>query len=363
MPSPPTTIIHPRTGPNAPQQQQKKNKKKRARPLPPHVNARNLAIEKRRRGELNEDFLNLARLIPSLAHARRLSKVLIVNESLRHLRAQRDMCIAAGRDMQRLLAENGRLSAEVEGHRAQRAAPAAPEPISAPATGPVRITEAMVQLMSVKDQVYGGFPAGFGDNWAYGHGDHRGYAGFNSGDNAGISISTSIRGSGGALEGQESGMPDGAGSLDSTSSSSPPECRDDIQHQHSAPNHATMPGPYSNLIEEGVVAPTTQTLFPDFTVPVSLDFSTDGYRGLPDDIDIDIDISDCLGSLDTGLADPLISDSAWIEEIGSNIGEDYSFSSTGMEPRSMSIPMSVPMNSDGGSRYRQIQSNEYTTYL
>ncbi|BCS23737.1 basic helix-loop-helix domain-containing protein [Aspergillus puulaauensis] len=138
-----------------------KPKKKRARPLPAHVVARNLAIEKRRRGELNEDFLNLARLVPSLADTRRLSKVLIVNESFRHLRRQRDMCIAAGRDMQDLLAENNRLVAEVTALRAQAGftgiAPCAPRPI----------TEPMTELMSVKDEVYGRFPAGFGDNWAY----------------------------------------------------------------------------------------------------------------------------------------------------------------------------------------------------
>ncbi|OJJ03993.1 hypothetical protein ASPVEDRAFT_85410 [Aspergillus versicolor CBS 583.65] len=146
---------------NNPSTSKSKGSKKRARPLPAHVVARNLAIEKRRRGELNEDFLNLARLVPSLAHVRRLSKVLIVNESCRHLRRQRDMCISAARDMQDLLADNSRLVAEVNALRAQVGcagiAPCAPR----------SITEPMTQLMSVKDEVYGKFPAGFGDNWAY----------------------------------------------------------------------------------------------------------------------------------------------------------------------------------------------------
>ncbi|KAL2839659.1 hypothetical protein BJY01DRAFT_250388 [Aspergillus pseudoustus] len=93
--------------------------------------ARNLAIEKQRREALNEDFFgtyaahiyslitylsthptpfvdtaqeDLARLVPGLAHVRRLTKVLIVNESNRHFRQQREMCIAAARDMQALLA-------------------------------------------------------------------------------------------------------------------------------------------------------------------------------------------------------------------------------------------------------------------
>lgn len=71
------------------------------------------------------------------------------------------MCIAAGRDMQDLLADNSRLVAEVNALRAQAGcagiAPCAPRPV----------TEPMTQLMSVKDEVYGKFPAGFGDNWAY----------------------------------------------------------------------------------------------------------------------------------------------------------------------------------------------------
>ncbi|KAL4860675.1 hypothetical protein BDV12DRAFT_204803 [Aspergillus spectabilis] len=126
---------------NPSMQSRPNGKKKRARPLPAHVMARNLAIEKRRREELNEDFLNLARLVPGLAHARRLSKMLIVNESIRHLRIQRDMCIAA--------AKVYALRAQVGGCRGM---------VPPPAIRPV--TDAMAHLMSVKDEVYGEFPAG-----------------------------------------------------------------------------------------------------------------------------------------------------------------------------------------------------------
>lgn len=63
--------------------------------------------------------------------------------------------------MQDLLADNSRLVAEVNALRAQAGcagmAPCIPRPV----------TEPMTQLMSVKDEVYGRFPAGFGDNWAY----------------------------------------------------------------------------------------------------------------------------------------------------------------------------------------------------
>ncbi|KAL4876159.1 hypothetical protein BJY04DRAFT_223382 [Aspergillus karnatakaensis] len=182
-----------------PPEQPRKTKRGRARPLPAHVMARNLAIEKRRRVELNEDFLNLARLLPTLAHTRRLSKVLIVNEALRHLSAQRDICVAAGRDMQGLLAENSRLRAEVEVLRASRCGcGGVPIPTAAPTpAAPPPVTEAMAQLMSVKDQVYGVFPAGFGDNWAPEFINRRssgnsGADGHNSTQGDGVSLETQV---------------------------------------------------------------------------------------------------------------------------------------------------------------------------
>ncbi|EQB54856.1 hypothetical protein CGLO_05265 [Colletotrichum gloeosporioides Cg-14] len=135
----------------------KVQKRKRVRPLPAHVNARNLATEKRKRCEMKENIIDLARLVPSLANARRLNKVLIVNESIKHFRTQRDMCLDAAEDMQDLIAENRRFAAEINAMRAQTGLPLVePRPVS----------EAMTQLMSVKDEVYGVFNNGFGDNWA-----------------------------------------------------------------------------------------------------------------------------------------------------------------------------------------------------
>ncbi|KIW06101.1 hypothetical protein, variant [Verruconis gallopava] len=136
-------------------------KPSRQRPLPPDVMARNLAIEKQRREALNENFLDLARLVPALAYARRLSKGRIICESIRHFRHQREMCIAAAQGVQDLLAENDRLVSEVNALRAQLG-----ETILPPRE-PMPATEAMIELMAVKDEVYGEFPAGFGDNWAY----------------------------------------------------------------------------------------------------------------------------------------------------------------------------------------------------
>ncbi|KAL4793074.1 hypothetical protein BDV19DRAFT_391515 [Aspergillus venezuelensis] len=138
-----------------------KKRRGRPRPLPPHVNARNLATEKRRREELNEDLVNLARLLPGLANARRLSKVSIIQESVRHLRQQRDMCLAAAQEMEELVAENSRLVSQLNSLCATGWGAVLPNAIQRP------VTEPMLRLMAVKNEVYGTFPAGFGDNWAH----------------------------------------------------------------------------------------------------------------------------------------------------------------------------------------------------
>ncbi|KAF4952244.1 hypothetical protein FGADI_6863 [Fusarium gaditjirri] len=135
-------------------------RKNRPRPLPPDVTARNLAIEKQRRGELKEDFLELARLLPDLANTRRLTKVLIVNKSIDHVRQQRELCIAAASDMQEVVDQNHQLVAEVNALRAQIGGPSLPQAQVKP------MTQAMSQLAETKNHVFGTFPAGFGDNWA-----------------------------------------------------------------------------------------------------------------------------------------------------------------------------------------------------
>lgn len=100
----------------------------------------------------------MARLVPSLACAPRLNKVVIVNKTVDHLQEQRNMCVAAGRDMQDLLAENRRLISELCALRTQ---------IGATSTSPVEpkpVTSAMARLMGVENEVLGSFPAGFEDN-------------------------------------------------------------------------------------------------------------------------------------------------------------------------------------------------------
>lgn len=102
---------------------------------------------------------DLARLVPTLASARCLSKVLIVKESVQHLQRQRSMCIAAANDVQDLLAENQRLVSEVntlrQGTYGSIIASETPKPVTKP----------MMTLMSVKDEVFGNFSVGFGDSW------------------------------------------------------------------------------------------------------------------------------------------------------------------------------------------------------
>jgi regulator of replication initiation timing len=98
-------------------------------------------------------------MLPNLASARRLTKVLIVNASVDHVRQQRALCLAAAQDMQDVVAENNRLVAEVNAWRSQFGEP------GAPLTQVNLMTEAMMQLAEVKNHVFGTFNAGFGDNW------------------------------------------------------------------------------------------------------------------------------------------------------------------------------------------------------
>ncbi|CEJ58074.1 hypothetical protein PMG11_06745 [Penicillium brasilianum] len=141
--------------------QSKPKRRGRPRPLPPDVNARNLALEKGRREDMKKDLLELARLVPALAPVRRLSKTIVVKEGLQHFKKQRAMCLSAAGDMRDLIAENHRLIAELNELRflagERDLPPLEPKPVS----------EAMIQLMNVPNEICGTFPAGFGDNWAY----------------------------------------------------------------------------------------------------------------------------------------------------------------------------------------------------
>lgn len=76
------------------------------------------AIERQRRETLNGKFLNLARLLPSLANLRRPSKSAIVNGSISHLNHQRQQRLNAAQELRRLVKERDELFAEVNEWRA-----------------------------------------------------------------------------------------------------------------------------------------------------------------------------------------------------------------------------------------------------
>lgn len=102
----------------------------------------------------------MARLVPSLASAPRLNKVVIVNKTVDYLQEQRNMCMAAGRDMQDLVAENNRLVSEINALRTQ---------VGASSTLPVEpkpITAAMARLMEVENKAPETVPTGFENNRA-----------------------------------------------------------------------------------------------------------------------------------------------------------------------------------------------------
>ncbi|KAG4435589.1 hypothetical protein IFR05_008935 [Cadophora sp. M221] len=136
----------------------KKKTKKRVRAFTADERASHRVIEKQRREALNERFLDLARLLPGLAHSRRLSKSIIVHESIEHLQTQRAMCLAAAIEIQNILAENLELIAEVNRWRGQFPG------IEKSTCQPRPLGEAVVSLMKLDQDVFGTFPGGFGDN-------------------------------------------------------------------------------------------------------------------------------------------------------------------------------------------------------
>lgn len=142
----------------------KRKSNPRPRPLPPDVNARNLANEKKKRGEMNEKFLEMARLVPGLASAKKLNKVLIVNETVSHLRHQRSVCIAAAHDVQGVLDENRSLRAELEALRRETGQILR----SSVQKRPLILSDALSEFLSIETQPLGAFPDGLGGDYGDG---------------------------------------------------------------------------------------------------------------------------------------------------------------------------------------------------
>jgi hypothetical protein len=100
----------------------------------------------------------LARLLPSLAHARRLSKSIIVNESISYLNTQRAIRLAAANEVRKLLADYDSLLTVLN----NRQHPYVPADIQQLPPRPV--SEALLNLLGVEQEEFGTFPGGFGDN-------------------------------------------------------------------------------------------------------------------------------------------------------------------------------------------------------
>ncbi|OBT78409.1 hypothetical protein VF21_02175 [Pseudogymnoascus sp. 05NY08] len=136
----------------------KRKSKKRIRAFTSEDRASHRSIEKQRREALNESFLELARLLPPLTHARRLSKSLIVNESISYLNEQRAIRLAAASEIRDLLADYNSLITQLNALQYSHV-PGESQQL------PHRITtKALSEFMDVEREEFGTFPGGFGDN-------------------------------------------------------------------------------------------------------------------------------------------------------------------------------------------------------
>ncbi|KAJ9093617.1 hypothetical protein QFC19_008285 [Naganishia cerealis] len=105
-------------------------------------------VERQRREQLNGRFLDLARLLPSLATQKRPSKSAIVNGSINHLTDQRNARLIAAKELRALFAENQDLLKELNEYRVK--------------TGKETIasmgwTEGMREVVKVEDETFGTF--------------------------------------------------------------------------------------------------------------------------------------------------------------------------------------------------------------
>ncbi|KAL1747760.1 hypothetical protein HDZ31DRAFT_60937 [Schizophyllum fasciatum] len=192
--------------------------KKRRRAFTATDRAQHRVIEKQRREALNDRFIDLARLLPALAPVRRLSKGLILDASVAHLRALR----AAAPELRALLAERDALfaaraeadtlHAEIDALRARLGEPPRERGTArGEAQGGARqcrktTRREAARVLALLEAPCGPFPRGFGDNGAEGEGgDGEDRIEGVGGDEAGGS------GESGESDGRGSGSPEGGG--------------------------------------------------------------------------------------------------------------------------------------------------------
>lgn len=105
-------------------------------------------VERQRREQLNGRFLDLARLLPSLASQKRPSKSAIVNGSITHLTSQRNARLIAAKELRALFTENQEILQELNEYRVQ--------------TGKdlkvsIGWTAGMEEVVKVEDETFGTF--------------------------------------------------------------------------------------------------------------------------------------------------------------------------------------------------------------
>ncbi|ODN88812.1 hypothetical protein L198_06614 [Cryptococcus wingfieldii CBS 7118] len=118
-PVPPSS--HPAAGPGAGMLKPKPKPRKRVNTA--EKRSQHNAIERARRETLNSKFIVLARLLPSLADARRPSKSAIVNGSIKHLAYQREQRLLAARLLREVWGEREELIREVNQWRGMNGYP------------------------------------------------------------------------------------------------------------------------------------------------------------------------------------------------------------------------------------------------
>lgn len=97
-------------------------------------------------------------MLPPLAHARRLSKSLIINESISYLNEQRAIRLAAASEIRNLLADYNSLITQLNARQYPHI-PGGSQQL------PHRITtKVLLEFMDVEHEEFGTFPGGFGDN-------------------------------------------------------------------------------------------------------------------------------------------------------------------------------------------------------
>ncbi|KAG7091602.1 hypothetical protein E1B28_010621 [Marasmius oreades] len=95
----------------------RRDTRKKKKPSTEEQRATHNAVEKARRENLNESFLDLAKLIPSIAQHRKPSKALIITSSISYLHASRRHRAMAARELRSLHMEAENLRKEVNNWR------------------------------------------------------------------------------------------------------------------------------------------------------------------------------------------------------------------------------------------------------